>query len=120
MTMTAAARNAHAQPPRTLFQHRVLPKTGYAPDTLASVVYPDYSWSGTVPTALQQCQTEVAYLRNSMLRSMIYLQVSVSGQALIFVVRDLRYSFCSRAGIYTYLAFGLVRGECCCGHVLCV
>ena len=91
----------------------MLPFTGYAPDTPASEVYPTYQWSGAVPTALQQCQTEVAYLRNSMLRSMIYLQVSVSGQALIFVVRDLKYSFCSRAGIYTYLAFGLVRGQMC-------
>lgn len=102
--------------PKHLFLHttsRVLPFTGYSPDTLASVVYPTYQWPGAVPTALQQCQTEVAYLRNSMLRSMIYLQVSVSGQALIFVVRDLRYSFCSRAGVYTYLAFFLVRESVC-------
>ncbi len=87
----------------------VLPKTGFSPDVSAATVYPDYQWTtDTIPTALQQCQTEVAYLRNSMLRSMIYLQVSVSGQALIFVVRDLKWSFRSRAGLFTYIAFFLV------------
>ena len=33
------------------------------------------------------------------------LQVSISGQALVFVVRTERWSFLSRAGLLTYIAF---------------
>ena len=32
-------------------------------------------------------------------------QVSISGQALVFVVRTQSYSLLSRAGLWTYLAF---------------
>lgn len=33
------------------------------------------------------------------------LQVSISGQALVFVVRTISWSFMSRAGSLTYIAF---------------
>ena len=33
------------------------------------------------------------------------LQVSISGQALVFVVRTSNWSIISRAGMYTYIAF---------------
>lgn len=56
-------------------------------------------------TVLEQCITEQKYVRGAMLRSLIYLQVSVSGQALVFVVRCVTHSFLSRAGLLTYVAF---------------
>ena len=33
------------------------------------------------------------------------LQVSISGQGLVFVVRTVKYSIFQRAGLYTYIAF---------------
>ena len=33
------------------------------------------------------------------------VQVSISGQALVFVVRTSQWSIISRAGLYTYIAF---------------
>jgi len=56
-------------------------------------------------TALDQCMTEQKYVRGSMTRSALYLQVSVSGQALVFVVRTMGFSWLSRAGLWTYIAF---------------
>ena len=43
------------------------------------------------------------------------VQVSVSGQAVVFVVRTLKWSLASRAGLWTYLAFFLaqVLPSCC-------
>jgi hypothetical protein len=40
-------------------------------------------------------------------------QVSISGQALVFVVRTQGYSLLSRAGLWTYIAFfgAQVRGR---------
>ncbi len=35
----------------------------------------------------------------------LLLQVSISGQALVFVVRTSGWSIISRAGLYTYVAF---------------
>lgn len=37
------------------------------------------------------------------------LQVSISGQALVFVVRTQGYSLFSRAGLLTYIAFSLAQ-----------
>eukprot|EP00878_Enallax_costatus_P000726 GHUV01000839.1.p1 GENE.GHUV01000839.1~~GHUV01000839.1.p1 ORF type:complete len:832 (+),score=189.21 GHUV01000839.1:2414-4909(+) len=56
-------------------------------------------------TALSQCMVEQRYVRGAQLRALIYNQVSVSGQALVFVVRTARHSFLDRAGGMTYLAF---------------
>lgn len=39
------------------------------------------------------------------LHSRCCVQVSISGQALVFVVRTASYSLFSRAGFYTYIAF---------------
>ncbi|KAK9838144.1 hypothetical protein WJX81_003766 [Elliptochloris bilobata] len=54
---------------------------------------------------VDQCATEQYYVRASMLRALIYNQVSISGQALVFVVRDQRWSLMTRAGAWTYGAF---------------
>jgi H+-transporting ATPase len=40
-----------------------------------------------------------------MYRAALYLQVSISGQALVFVVRTAAFSLFSRAGSWTYIAF---------------
>jgi hypothetical protein len=54
---------------------------------------------------LEQCNAEQNYVRGAMARSAMYLQVSVSGQALVFVVRTVNHSLLSRAGGLTYVAF---------------
>lgn len=41
--------------------------------------------------------------------SACYLQVSVSGQAVVFVVRTMSWSLASRAGLWTYIAFFLAQ-----------
>jgi hypothetical protein len=38
-----------------------------------------------------------------------WVQVSISGQALVFVVRTLGWSFTARAGLITYVAFILAQ-----------
>ena len=37
------------------------------------------------------------------------MQVSFSGQAVVFVVRTMSYSLASRAGLWTYVAFFLAQ-----------
>lgn len=65
-------------------------------------------------TQIDQCITEQKYVRGGMLRSLLYNQVSISGQALVFVVRTQSYSFFARAGTWTYLAFILAQiGSTC-------
>jgi len=59
----------------------------------------------TTVTVLQQCMAEQKYMRGAMARAALYLQVSVSGQALVFVVRTVSHSFLSVAGMWTYIAF---------------
>lgn len=56
-------------------------------------------------SVLDQCVTEQKYVRGSMSRAALYLQVSISGQALVFVVRTTAFSWISRAGLWTYVAF---------------
>jgi H+-transporting ATPase len=56
-------------------------------------------------TVLAQCMVEQKYVRGSMLRTLIYNHVSISGQALVFVVRNQRWSITERAGALTYAAF---------------
>ncbi|CAK0787749.1 hypothetical protein CVIRNUC_010971 [Coccomyxa viridis] len=56
-------------------------------------------------TVMDQCMTEQKYVRDSVTRSLLYNQVSVSGQALVFVVRTSGWSITSRAGLFTYIAF---------------
>ncbi|GAB4823503.1 hypothetical protein N2152v2_010549 [Parachlorella kessleri] len=58
---------------------------------------------------LDQCVAEQRYFRNAMTRSLMYLQVSVSGQALVFVVRTFSHSFMVLAGGLTYVAFALAQ-----------
>ena len=56
-------------------------------------------------TILDQCIAEQGFMRGAMTRSMMYLQVSVSGQALVFVVRTASHSLMVVAGGLTYVAF---------------
>lgn len=65
-----------------------------------------YTWA---PTILQQCMVEQTYIRGAMMRSLLYIQVSVSGQALVFVVRHQGWSLIQKAGTATYLAFFLAQ-----------
>lgn len=58
-----------------------------------------------VPSLLQQCIAEQTYIRGAMMRSLLYNQVSISGQALVFVVRTQDWSLMARAGTLTYIAF---------------
>ena len=60
-------------------------------------------------TVLQQCMAEQKYVRGAMARAALYLQVSVSGQAIVFVVRTVSHSFFSKAGPYTYIAFAVAQ-----------
>ncbi|KAK9802623.1 hypothetical protein WJX73_006394 [Symbiochloris irregularis] len=60
-------------------------------------------------TILDQCMTEQLYVRDSITRALMYIQVSVSGQALVFVVRTLKWSLAERAGGFIYIAFGIAQ-----------
>ncbi|MEW5313699.1 MAG: hypothetical protein WDW38_005244 [Sanguina aurantia] len=60
-------------------------------------------------TVLNQCIVEQKYIRGAMMRALLYVQVSVSGQALVFVVRNQGYSLFQRAGSLTYAAFFLAQ-----------
>ena len=62
-----------------------------------------------VPTLMQQCLVEQNYVRGAMMRSLLYNQISISGQALVFVVRTADWSLLSRAGTLTYIAFILAQ-----------
>ncbi len=63
-----------------------------------------------------QCIVEQKYIRGAMMRSLLYIQVSVSGQALVFVVRHQGWSIIQRAGTLTYAAFFLAQlGATCIG-----
>jgi H+-transporting ATPase len=82
--------------------------TTYADQNLTSFYYTTGRGSQAVEnvvTALAQCVTEQKYIRGAMLRAALYLQVSVSGQALVFVVRCVSHSFTNRAAGLTYAAF---------------
>ncbi|GFR50748.1 hypothetical protein Agub_g13014 [Astrephomene gubernaculifera] len=56
-----------------------------------------------------QCMVEQRYVRGAMLRSLIYNHVSISGQALVLVVRNQGYSLTQVAGSLTYAAFILAQ-----------
>ncbi|KAK9798585.1 hypothetical protein WJX73_003965 [Symbiochloris irregularis] len=76
------------------------PKPGSnAPQQGASII------CGTGTSAVVQCMAEQKWMRESMLRSLLYVQVSISGQAVVFVVRATGWSLTSRAGVLTYAAF---------------
>jgi hypothetical protein len=82
--------------------------TVYASQNLTSFYYTTGRGSQAVEnvvTALAQCVAEQKYIRGAMLRAALYLQVSVSGQALVFVVRCVSHSFMNRAAGLTYAAF---------------
>ncbi|KNC80656.1 plasma-membrane proton-efflux P-type ATPase [Sphaeroforma arctica JP610] len=52
-----------------------------------------------------QCVTEVTWERQSRLRALMYVQVSISGMALIFVTRTSKFSWLDRPGVLPMLAF---------------
>jgi len=56
---------------------------------------------------MDQCVTEITWLRSSMLRTLIYAGVSISGMMLVFVVRTKSYSFFSRPCTELLVAFVL-------------
>ncbi|KAG2433300.1 hypothetical protein HXX76_008366 [Chlamydomonas incerta] len=58
---------------------------------------------------INQCMAEQRYVRGAMLRSLIYNHVSISGQALVLVVRNQGFSLMERAGSLTYIAFVLAQ-----------
>eukprot|EP00882_Tetradesmus_deserticola_P005625 GHRQ01005921.1.p1 GENE.GHRQ01005921.1~~GHRQ01005921.1.p1 ORF type:complete len:1073 (+),score=431.52 GHRQ01005921.1:381-3599(+) len=62
-------------------------------------------YAGVSESALEQCLVEQRYVRGAQLRTLIYCQVSISGQALVFVVRTARHSLTTLAGGLTYVAF---------------
>ncbi|KAL6757306.1 hypothetical protein V8C86DRAFT_2626506 [Haematococcus lacustris] len=61
------------------------------------------------PSILDQCNVEQIYIRGAMTRTLLYVQISVSGQALVFVVRHQGWSLIQRAGALTYIAFVLAQ-----------
>lgn len=85
---------------------------GYSPTDNICIV-PEYrgqgpcvtGGTGRSATIQEQCYAEQFWVRNSMTRSLLYAQVSISGQGLVFVVRTVKYSVFQRAGLYTYIAF---------------
>jgi H+-transporting ATPase len=60
-------------------------------------------------TVFDQCMAEQYYIRASIARTAIYSHVSISGQALVFVVRCKGWSLLARAGVWTYLAFMIAQ-----------
>jgi H+-transporting ATPase len=60
-------------------------------------------------TLAEQCHAEQKYVRGAMTRTLLYAHVSISGQALVFVVRTQKHSFMVLAGILTYVAFFLAQ-----------
>jgi H+-transporting ATPase len=96
--------------PSVLAQHctKLLQSKALSPTAPIPSLYPEAA--GRLPlggTLLDQCITEQAYVRQSQQRSLIYAQVSISGQALVFVTRSQfkEWSPASRAGALTYFAF---------------
>lgn len=80
-------------------------RSPFAPaSAYASVLGPSYSAVDSA-SVLDQCLAEQKFVRGAQLRSLIYNAVSISGQALVFVVRTSSHSLASRAGKMTYLAF---------------
>jgi H+-transporting ATPase len=85
---------------------------GFPPLAPASVV-PQYNpqiidnkpGNRPVPTVLNQCVAEQRYVRQSMTRTLLYAQVSFSGQAVVFVVRTAKHSLAVVAGRLTYIAY---------------
>lgn len=85
-----------------------LPEQGFNnPNATVAVAYPQLAGESRANgvTVLDQCVAEQKYVRGSMARAALYVQVSVSGQAVVFVVRAVKHSLMSRAGSWTYGAF---------------
>eukprot|EP00884_Botryococcus_braunii_P002708 jgi/Botrbrau1/12438/Bobra.0094s0007.1 len=79
-------------------------KLRFRPAAQACTIYPGQRGCDSI-TVEEQCVAEQKYVRNSILRSLLYCQVSISGQALVFVVRTMSHSLANRAGFLTYVAF---------------
>jgi len=82
---------------------------GCSPTSLGPACVVGQSEDNAFPSTLQQCKAEQLYVRGAMMRSLLYNQVSISGQMLVFVVRTQKYSLLSRAGSLTYIAFFLAQ-----------
>eukprot|EP01134_Creolimax_fragrantissima_P006719 CFRG6719T1 len=52
-----------------------------------------------------QCVAEITWERQSRLRALMYVQVSISGMALIFVTRTSKFSWLDRPGLLPMIAF---------------
>ncbi|KIZ00694.1 hypothetical protein MNEG_7267 [Monoraphidium neglectum] len=90
----------HVAAKDTFFQNRI--GLFSLNDTWEELLYPGLASPVTV---IEQCAAEQRYVRGAQLRSLLYNQVSISGQALVFVTRCSGHSFLDRAGTFTYLAF---------------
>jgi len=89
------------------------PKVGlslaqFAAPGSANTVYPG-QFVGQSTSALEQCEAEQQYVRGGMTRTLLYSQVSISGQAVVFVVRSIKWSPIAVAGRLTYIAFILAQ-----------
>lgn len=54
-------------------------------------------------------QVALLFAWRPLLRLPCCVQVSISGQAVVFVVRTMSYSVIARAGLWTYIAFFLAQ-----------
>jgi len=97
------------------YNYQLTNVNAYMPGACNGFSYTNMSFQPTgVPTLLEQCKTEQKYTRGAMMRSLLYNQVSISGQALVFVVRTQEWSVMARAGTLTYMAFILAQiGSTC-------
>jgi hypothetical protein len=104
------------------YNYQLTNVNAYMPGACNGFSYTNMSFQPTgVPTLLEQCKTEQKYTRGAMMRSLLYNQVSISGQALVFVVRTQEWSVMARAGTLTYMAFILAQVWCWhLRHVLCI
>jgi len=80
----------------------------------ANMGLPDLRWDSALiantcqalgASDMATCTMELLWERQSMLRALIYGQVSISGMALIFVVRTKKHSLTDRPGTMLMLAF---------------
>eukprot|EP00121_Abeoforma_whisleri_P014655 Awhi_evm1s13516 len=62
-------------------------------------------YAASMVSEINQCITDITWERKSILRALIYVQVSVSGQALIFVTRAKGLSYFNRPGFLLLAAF---------------
>ncbi|GBF93844.1 plasma-membrane proton-efflux P-type ATPase [Raphidocelis subcapitata] len=81
------------------FCNQLIAAAGADPAAPASKLYPGFPGAAS---ALEQCLAEQRYVRGAQLRSLLYSQVSISGQALVFVTRCVASSLIAAFGFGGY------------------